>query len=130
MGIEYKSDSEAIKFKLLKKEELLLYKEESDSLFVIRLMPLHAPLEETTDRVLTSERSLYNRLHEWTMQSLIDGLFTNQVNIQIRTKDMYYTFGVDICIERLEHPDEFEFTRFSEESEVNMNYLKSFSVFK
>ncbi len=130
MGTDTMTDCEAIKFKILKKEELLLYKEESNSMFVVRVTPLHSPLEETTDRVLTSERSLYNRIHEWTKQCLINDLFTTQVNVQLRTRDMYYTFGVDICIEKLEQPDVFDFTRFSEESEVNMNYLKSFSVFK
>lgn len=130
MGTEMMTDCEAIKYKLLKNEELILFKEESNTLYVIRITPLHSPLEETTDRVFTSESCLYNRLREWTKYNLIDGLFTNQVNVQLRTKDMYYTFGVDVCIEKLEQSEEFEFTRFSEDSEVNMNYLKSFSVFK
>lgn len=124
-----KTDVEAIKEMMLKNEELKLFKEEGQRLLVIRLTPLHAPLPITKSRIYTSEKSFYHQLHTWVLYELNDGIFTHQINLQVMTKDMYHTIGVDVCIEKLNEPDEFTFTKFSDEAEVDMNFIRPFSVF-
>lgn len=129
MGTDTMTDCEAIKYKLLKNEELILFKEEANRNYAIRLTPLHSPLQETRERILTSEKSLYHRLYDWLRCEMHEGIYTNQVNIQFRTKDLYYTKGLDIQIEQLEEPKEFTFSTFSDDANINMNYIQPFSTF-
>ena len=130
MGTHLKSDVEAIKYKMIRKEELTLFKEYSGSSYVVRLLPLHLPLEETVNRVYTSTKSLYHQLYHWVQYEMGDGIYSSQINLQVQTKDMYYVIGVDVLIEKLSEPDETTFTSFADDESNNMNYLQSFSLFK
>ncbi len=128
--MELKTDSQNIKDSLLKEEECILYKEESDRQYVIRITPLHAPVPESKHSLMRNEDNCYFQLRQWVITELKEqDTFTTHANIQLKNGDIYHFIGISIEMDLITEIEELTFTKFSEILDKNMNYLKPFSVF-